>query len=394
MYEKEYIKQNMNLLHRTLEELTEIAAPSNQESKRADYCVEWIKQHIGETPLRQACDNVILAYPRLEEGRKYTFLMAHLDTVFPVDTILKIEKDGNKWSCPGIGDDTANVAILLLLAKYVFEIRPDLQEGILFAFDVGEEGLGNLRGSRELIDSYGEYCKKLISFDLYQNKIYTTCVGSIRYRITINTQGGHSFFDFGKENAIALMAHLIEQIYEDKTGIFADEFLTYNVGVIEGGTSVNTIAQDCSMQFEFRSTCAESLLTASMHFQQMLKQLEENTKNAAVACRILGERPCARSSDNEGNETNAGYAVNNINTIIEEMAVACETAIKEVTGHTPERSAASTDCNYPLSKGIPSICVGLVRGGGAHTLEEWIDSDSLAEGLEIAICIMKDLQKR
>ena len=207
---QQYIKEQKTLLEQTLREMALIKAPTGHEKKRAEYCVEWLQAQGIEEVLSDECTNVIVPW-NIQSGKNNCMFMAHLDTVFSEETELMIKEKKGKWCCPGIGDDTANAAILLLLIKYVHEKVKKRSCGVWFVFDVGEEGLGNLAGSRKLMESYGNRLRWVTSFDLYTHHIYTSSVGSYRYRIVVKTKGGHSYLDFGNKSAVAEMAALIHE---------------------------------------------------------------------------------------------------------------------------------------------------------------------------------------
>ena len=246
---RNFCRNNKELALQMLRELTLTPTETGKEDQRIAYCMEWMKQQGMESVHTDELGNVIWEY-RPEQEKKVLYT-AHLDTVFSLEEPLEIKEDGMIWRCPGITDDTVNVVMLLMAAKYVHETEPELPCGLIFAADLGEEGLGNLCGVRALVDHYEKNLCGMAAFDLYRDKMYPICIGSVRYRISAKTKGGHSFLNFGRKNAIAELAGLIGELYRFQTD--AASHTTYNVGKIEGGTSVNTIAQDASMLFEFRS---------------------------------------------------------------------------------------------------------------------------------------------
>lgn len=367
-----FLDRNRKLLYKTLEELTVIAAPSRHEQKRAEYCLNWLNgQGISHGHIDE-CGNVVLPFPRKGDGKSRLF-MAHLDTVFPGNTELRIVKKGSVWSCPGIGDDTSNAVILLMLVKYLWEEEPGGLEGVLFSWNVGEEGTGNLYGCRKLMEKYGPGIESVVSFDLYRENLFRASIGSLRYRIIVRTEGGHSYFDFGNRNAIAVLSKIITRLYEYEPPVAESARLTYNVGSIDGGTSVNTIAQQCGMLWEYRANRKETLEKADDELRRILDSYKEE---AEITCDIIGERPCMGDVSQ---------------TDIDQMSQIASECIREVTGVIPASGEASTDCNIPLAMGIPALCVGLIRGGGAHTLEEWIDIGSLSEGVVLAVKLFRNL---
>ncbi len=230
---RKFCRNNKELALQTLRELTLTPTETGKEEQRIAYCVEWMKRQGMESVHTDELGNVIWEY-RPEQKKKVLYT-AHLDTVFSLEEPLEIKEDGMIWRCPGITDDTVNVVMLLMAAKYVHETEPELPCGLIFAADLGEEGLGNLCGVRALVDHYEENLCGMAAFDLYRDKMYPICIGSVRYRISAKTKGGHSFLNFGRKNAIAELAGLIGELYRCQTD--AASHTTYNVGKIEGGTS-------------------------------------------------------------------------------------------------------------------------------------------------------------
>lgn len=186
--------------------------------------------------------------------------MAHTDVVFPDETELPLKVENGRICCPGVGDDTACLVCVLLAAKYTAlmikegklnQIRPETEPGLIFVCNSGEEGLGNLKGVKKICEDYGSRMNTFCTFDGSLEHLVDEAVGSNRYKVTVRTQGGHSFGNFGRDNAIEKLAGIIEKLYQIK--VPEGGKTTYNVGTISGGTSVNTIAQEASMLYEFRS---------------------------------------------------------------------------------------------------------------------------------------------
>lgn len=350
-----------------LKELAAIPAPSHQEGKRGEFCLRWLKAQGAAEAYMDEAGNVIFPY-HCEAGKKCVAFMAHMDVVFPDMETLPVIETENLLKAPGIGDDTANLVNLLMCIKYVVQsgrIPSDL--GILFAADTCEEGLGNLKGSRKIFEVYGDRIWEMISFDLYLNELYDRAVGSQRYRISVKTQGGHSYTDFGRKNAIAVLADIIQDLYRVK--VPEDGKTTYNVGCIEGGTSVNTIAQSASMLYEFRSDRQSAFSRMEKEMEKVLEAYK--SEDVVVSAELLGIRPCG-SDEVPGDRM--GALVERQRSIMEQYA---RRPVKILAG--------STDANIPLSMGIPAVTLGTVTGGGAHTYEEWIEKDSLVAGQKIAL---------
>lgn len=347
-------------------DLARIPAPSNQEQQRADFCLNWLRSAGAKNAYVDDALNVI--YPIGDTGSNDLMVfMAHSDVVFPDTTALPLKIENGRIFCPGVGDDTANAVALLTVAAYIAEHRLTPKNcGILLVINSGEEGLGNLKGSRKIMADFGHRVKEFITFDGNASAIVTKAIGSVRYRVTITTQGGHSFARFGAPNAIAQLAQLITRLYEIEVPPIGKT--TYNVGTISGGTSVNTIAQSAQMLFEFRSDEPDGLAAMQEHFDRILDDFR--AAGVQIETELVGDRPC-------------GLAVDN--TTLANRAAA---AVLEHYGFSPTLTAGSTDCNVPLSMGIPAICPGCVMGSGAHTREEYVELDSLLPGLKVAFSLI------
>lgn len=369
--ELDFIKEHEREAYELLLELARIPAPSGHEEKRAAFCKDWLEKNEAQGVYIDEALNVVYPAGAGEEGPLAVFA-AHTDVVFPDTEELPLTVDGNIVRCPGVGDDTACLVALMMAAKYAAKglsdgkLRPG-ETGVLFVCNSCEEGLGNLKGSREICRRYGKRMREFVSFDCHLDQMYNRAVGSQRYRVAVKTQGGHSYADFGRPNAIARLAGLIGRLYgiqvpkEGKT--------TFNVGAVSGGTSVNTIAQEAWMLYEFRSDERESLKYMEERFMEIIEE-ERKRGDMELLVETVGIRPCGAKVDEKRQRD------------LEERVRRAMTA---AAGKEPKASAASTDCNIPLSLGIPSVCAGSFYGGGAHTREEFVDSASLSMGVQVAM---------
>ena len=374
----EFIDKNFSEYINLIKTITAIPAPYKKEEKRAEFVSAFLKD-MGFEPVTDSENNVILSLCRdWERGcsvcKKYRdcnrerhVYMAHLDTVFSDENIQVTETEDGKLTGPGVGDDTTNVAALLFAVKYIKEKKICIKDNlnVLVCFDTGEEGLGNLRGCRKLMESY-DNITQVIAFDLGYDKVNNVAVGSKRYKITVKTSGGHSYNDFGSDNAIKLMADIIELLYGIDTVKMPGK-TTYNVGLINGGTSVNTIASEASVLYEFRSDSKEGLDMMEKEFMQIIERLKRDYN---IEVEKTGDRPSMGRPDRDK---------------MRELTEKSVALIENVCGIKPQVGSLSTDCNIPLSMGIPSICYGAYLGGGAHTKNEYVETDSLKKGLKIVI---------
>ena len=365
---KAYAAAHADEARQLTEELCRIPAPSGKERARAEFCRDWLERCGAKDVRIDGADNMVLEL-NAAGSDALTVLMAHTDTVFPDTEPMEVHQEGGRLLCPGVGDDTANLAVLLLAARFLLEQGISPKHGLVIAANSGEEGLGNLRGSRQLMADYRGRVARMISFDGYYNRLWNKAVGSARYRVTVRTRGGHSFRDFGAPNAIALLAEIISALYDIQPHWGpAGTVTTYNVGMVQGGTSVNTIAQEASMLYEYRSDEAAGLRGMEEAFLAVVEDFR--VRGADIEVESLGVRPCGEGVDPVAQAALSDWS---------------EALLRRYTGGNIVVEPASTDCNIPLSLGIPAVSFGLCGGGGAHTRQEWIETASLETGLCIAL---------
>lgn len=345
-----------------IRQLCAIPAPSHQEQARAAFCQTWL-QEAGLPASIDAASNVVCPI-NCGTSNAITLFLAHTDTVFPDLEPLPIHEDASRIHCPGVGDDTTNVAQLMLVAREMKRQNICPSNGWLFVWNSGEEGLGNLKGCRQILRDYAGRIAQVYALDGGYDAVVNRPVGSTRYRITVRTQGGHSYGNFGRPNAIAALSAIICDLYAlplPQTGK-----TTFNVGTLQGGTSVNTIAQQAEMLFEFRADERENLAAMEAQLKTVLQA--HRAKGLDIQVEVLGQRPCMG-------------AIDAVRQHALEQRVA--SLIARHTGKPPIFTSGSTDCNLPMAQGIPAVCFGGYRGQGAHTREEWIDKESLKIGLQI-----------
>lgn len=339
-----------------LEKLCRIPAPSGYEDRRTAFITDWLQKEARIPSSTDSAKNVLVFFgPRAAGGKKLTLLTAHTDTVFPDMEPMPLVRDEHRISCPGVGDNTACVAILMLYLKYRKGELEASPVPLLFAFNTCEEGLGNLKGIRRLLEDYAEQIREVTAFDGGVKGICNQAVGSLRYQVTIRTRGGHSFNDFGNASAVEAMTDLIQRIY--RLPVPDNGKNTYNVGTIQGGTSVNSIPQSCTCLLEYRSDCRESLSIMKENFRQMVQRFQQQRSGIHLEMSLIGERPCSGKVDPAA---------------LSSLTRRASASIKAIAGTTPTIGSGSTDCNIPLSLGIPAICFGGLLGDGVHTREEYV----------------------
>ena len=372
-----YLKESEKETIKLIETLCGIPAPSHHEERRAEFVKNWLTENGAEGVYVDEALNVL--YPvGCERKEDIVVFVAHTDTVFPDMEPMPVINDGEYIHSPGVGDDTASLAVLMMIARYVAQNHLKPTRGVLFVANSGEEGLGNLKGTRQFMADYAGRITEFYSFDHKFPGVVNKCVGSHRYEITFETEGGHSFNAFGNRNAIYAMADVVCRLYDCEIPVEGDSRTTFNVGIVEGGTSVNTIAQSCKMLYEYRSDSAECLAKMKVFFENVIAQAKEDGK-AEISVELIGVRPCGEGVDEA------------------HLAAMTEKAIRISEKHSGMKSnvgSGSTDCNIPQSLGIPAVALGVYLGDGTHTREERVLISSIPTGLKIgAEMVLEYFQK-
>lgn len=370
---KKYVKDNIELLYKVHKDLCLIPAPSYKEEKRAEYCKALLEGFGAKGVYIDEAKNVIFPI-NCEGSNELTVVVAHTDTVFPDLEPMPFVEDGDILRCPGVGDDTASLAVLLITAKYYIDNNIKVPKGLMIVCNSCEEGLGNLKGTRQIFEDFEGRIAQFISLDSKLGNIAHNCAGSHRYEVEVLTEGGHSFGAFGNANAINELAKIVNAIYQIEVPVKEGVKTTYNVGGISGGTSVNTIAQSAKMLCEYRSADKDCLAYMNKKFDEIF----ENARTDKVQVNVtkIGDRPCADIDMKKLDR-------------IKDIAAG---VVKEVIGKDVRFTTSSTDCNIPLSLGVPAICIAVYSGGGTHTREEWIKKSSFTPGLEICIKTLLGVQ--
>jgi tripeptide aminopeptidase len=297
-------------------------------------------------------------------------ISAHLDTVFPFDADLQVRREADKIFGPGIGDNSLGLAGLfgvLWVFRQEYDENPGLPGDIWFVANVGEEGLGDLRGMRAVVDRFGaDVLAYLIIEGMAYGQVYHRALGVQRYRIIARTSGGHSWVDYGRPSAIHELAALITQLIAIQVPSRPRSSL--NVGVVSGGTSVNSIASQAQLELDLRSEGAGVL-------SNMVHQVERIVKNAQkpgvkVSLELIGQRPAGKLASTH-------------------PLVRLAKRVLQKQGMTPNLTIGSTDANVPLSRGLPAITIGLATGFGAHTTNEYVNTQPLFQGLSQLVEIVE-----
>ena len=368
-----WFAHNLNWINEQQIRLTEIAAPPFQEAQRAVA----VKALLASSGLEVQIDktgNVIGELGGVNE-KEIVVLSAHLDTVFPTSTDVKVRHEGDRLLAPGISDNGTGLAALVAIARACHEARIKPRRTILFVADVGEEGEGNLRGMRALVETYKPRLRAVIVMDgSGTDHVTTKALASRRLEATITGPGGHSWSDFGMPNPInALVRGSVRFI---NTKVPVSPRTTFNIGQIEGGTSVNSIPYEAKLKVDIRSESEDELVkleaalrecvTAGVR-DEMESSRDRSKGRLEWKVELLGNRP--------GGELPANSPL-----------LAALRSADEYLGNQSRVERSSTDANVPLSHGIDAISIGAGgAGGGAHSLKEWYEPTGRELGLKRAL---------
>jgi tripeptide aminopeptidase len=374
-----FIRADQERFVRDLIELTEIPAPPFKEQTRAAAFQKLLARD-GLSNVEMDAEGNVMG---LREGigtvppngaRGVLVISAHLDTVFPEGTDVRVKREGTVLRAPGVGDDTRGLALLLALARVMNQGGFMTGHDILFVANVGEEGEGDLRGIKFVLQKgkYKDRIKKMLVIDGNEsNGITNGGVGSKRYRVTFKGPGGHSYGAFGIVNPAYAMAGAITRL--SRVQVPTSPKTTYGIGVVRGGTSVNSIPFDVSMDVDMRSESCAELKKLDDRFVALLAEAvaEENaarsTKDGPIQAdpKVIGERPCGETAKD--------------NPLVRAAAAAIR-----AFDMTPTYQISSTDANVPMSMGIPAITIGRGGPGGrTHSLDEWTDVQPAANIVNI-----------
>jgi tripeptide aminopeptidase len=363
-------------------EMARIPAPPFGESARAAWLAERFRE-IGLDDVRiDDVGNVFGIHPGY--GRRYVALSAHIDTVFPANTPLNIRQQGSRLYGPGVSDNGAGVTAMLAIAALLRKVRIRHSLPFVFIGNVGEEGEGDLRGMRHIFST--PRWKDSIAYSLVldgagADTIVAEALGSRRFEVIVRGPGGHSWSDFGAPNPIVILSKAIDTF--TAIPVPTSPKTTFNIGVIRGGTSVNSIPESASMKVDIRSTSMTEMerleqglrlaLNRAVEDETMAAEMRSHSqKRPAVTCEVvvIGSRPAG--------ELQPGARIMQV-----------MRAVDAQLSNAAQVQRASTDANIPLSLGQEAIAIGGGgSGGGAHTLQEWFDSNGRELGLKRILLTM------
>ena len=292
---------------------------------------------------------------------------AHLDTVFPIEMDVSVKRDNSLLHGIGIGDNSMGVAALMGLVWLIRERKINLKGDLWLVANVCEEGLGDLRGMKAVVERYGEdVLAYLVLEGMALGHVYHRAVGVKRYRITARTKGGHSWSDYGQLSAIHELSKLVVQL--TSLELPKEPRTTMNVGKISGGTSVNVIAPEAWLELDLRSEGQTALEKLIANVERIIR--EAGKPRLSFEVEVIGARPAGELDPDHP---------------LIELAEDC---VRE-QGLEATLTTGSTDANIPLSKGFPALVLGITIGGGAHTKDEFIKTAPVAQGMEQLVSFVK-----
>jgi acetylornithine deacetylase/succinyl-diaminopimelate desuccinylase-like protein len=340
--------------------ICEIPAPTFEEAERAAY-VKARFQALGLQDVTiDAAGNVRGRRPGTGTGPGVA-VGAHLDTVFPKGTDVRVKREGSRLLAPGIGDNSVAVASLLAMVEALDTGGVRTAGDLYLTCNTGEEGLGDLKGMKAFVADVKDRVTALVALEgLKVNRIIHVAVGSRRYKVTFTARGGHSWGHFPSPSAIHIMGRAIADI--SRLEVPSDPKTTYNVGVVRGGTTVNTIASEAEMLVDMRSVD----IAALADLERRLLAIVERTAadgNGQVRLDLVGDRPAGSIPPDH-------------------PVVATAKAAHRALGLQTFTEASSTDVNAALGVGLPGVCISITEGANEHRLDEYIETGPIPTGLK------------
>ncbi len=346
-------------------QIQQIPAPTFDEGQRAAFVAGHFSAH-------GLCDvevddlgNVYGRRPGRAPETRPVLVSAHTDTVFPADLPLTLQRAPDRIAGPGIGDNSLGVAGLFGLLWRLGETS--LPGDVWLVANVCEEGLGDLRGMRRVVDRLGHRVRATIVLEgMALGHIYHAAIGVRRYRVTTRVEGGHSWLHFGRASAIHTLVRLAAQI--TTLSLPSTPKTTFNIGTLSGGTTVNTIAREASLDLDLRSESPAVLTGLAARVEALAATF--NTSDVQVETRVIGDRPSGSVPR-------------------EHPLVQLAARTLDDLGVPYSFETGSTDANVPLSRGLPCVCLGLTRGGNSHRPDEYVETRDLDKGLESIVRVVR-----
>jgi len=376
-----FIRSDYDRFVEELITLTEIPAPPFKEERRAKAYLEMLRQ-LGLSDVEMDAEGNVMGIRRGAgaAGGSLVAVMAHLDTVFPEGTDVTVRCEGTRLMAPGVGDDTRGLALILAVIRAMDAGTFQTESDVLFVGSVGEEGEGDLRGVKYFFNA-GKYKDRIAQFIAVdgggQGNITTGGVGSRRYRAVFKGPGGHSYGAFGLVNPAFALAFAAAEF--SKLQVPAAPKTTYGIGVLAGGTSVNSIPAEVSMDIDMRSESCDELAKIDKAFHTIVRNAVDaenkarSTREGPIVAdaQLIGDRPCGETPRDA-------------------PLVQTVTAVVTAFGLTPSYGISSTDSNVPMGLGIPAVTIGRGPGGRGHSPDEWVDVEieSAIQAVQVAMTIV------
>lgn len=360
----------------TLEEMVaeniricEIPAPSFHEEHRAKY----IAQRLSAEGVRDVrVDDVNNVYGVIPgKGGKTVMLAAHSDTVFPLGTDVTVRRDGDRLAAPGVRDNSTGVAALVTFARLMRELKLTPPGDVILVATACEEGLGDLKGMKRAWEVYGDKVQYCLAVDGSLGGLTYQGIASRRLKISVSTGGGHSWGDFGRPSAIHVLGRIIAEI--SRIEVPVKPRTSYNVGVISGGTSINTIAGSADMLLDMRSVASAEVMSLEAKVRKII-QHEAGSAGVTAEVQLVGDRPGGQLQPDH-------ILVQTVRKVLNDLGI------------KPVEEAGSTDANVPLSLGIPAVCIGITDGRGAHRLDEHLIIPPMIKGMQQLFAVVWETQQ-
>ncbi len=381
----------MNISEKILDlaiRIQQISAPTFAEGARGEFVRNlFIEEKLKDVTM-DSMGNVFARLAGKQKKAKPLIVSAHLDTVFPSSTNLQVKKEAGKVIAPGIGDNSLGMAglfgIIWALKKISAEDGGKSSSGegngknnskinhdVWFVANVGEEGLGDLRGMREVVKRFKDnVIGYLVLEGMALGYVYHKAIGVRRYRITTKTAGGHSWSDYGSPSAVHELANVITKL--TTLHLPKEPRTTMNVGTIHGGTGVNVLASEAKCELDLRSENPKTLTKLVHEVEDIL--IHASREGVKVSAEVIGERPAGEISAEHD---------------LVKLAVKC----LQEQNLSASLTTGSTDANIPLSQNIPAVVLGITTGGGAHTLNEYINVDGIEKGMASVVRFVEEVGK-
>jgi acetylornithine deacetylase/succinyl-diaminopimelate desuccinylase-like protein len=352
-------------------QIQQIPAPTFKEEQRGMFVRDLFQKENLKDISIDDLGNVYARLPGKNKNAKPLIVSAHLDTVFPDSVNLQSREEAGKIIAPGVGDNSLGVGALFGVLWTLHQRKIELEHDLWLVANVGEEGLGDLRGMRAVVERFGaDVIGYLVLEGLALGHVYHRAIGVKRYRIYASTAGGHSWSDYGQPSAVHELALLVTKLTSMK--LPRDPRTTMNIGTISGGTGINVLASEARCELDLRSENPTTLEKIVQQAEDLIRSA--NRDGVKITSEVIGQRPAGEISADH---------------FFVQTAVDCMKSL----GLEAVLTSGSTDANIPLSRDIPAVVMGITTGGSAHTLHEYIKTEPVAMGMEGVVSFVERVGK-